>query len=338
MDPVQAFAILSLGAFLTVLVTAIFYIFTVRPRLLEPVPLESMGLLDESLREELAEQRTVVERLNTALVHHTEQLESGTGLGQGFDGLRGMLQSQSETVKALRTLLNEQTGRLEGLDNRLSRQETALSTLTADSGRLDALRSTLEARLGEAQTGAGRELAVLVQDQAQKLVSISARLDEWAATGAQGDNTLAAHARTLAELDRQMAAHAQVLQRLDARVSEHTTMLITADAERREQAGVLDRIMQRIGELFPLINQIIVSPPRPDADRLTDVKGIGPVYAGKLYEAGIHTFKQLATMTQDELQALIGEPKWRRKNIDTASWIEQAQLFASQREKLEHLP
>ena len=67
MDPVQALAILSLGAFVTVLVTAIFYIFTVRPRLLEPVPLANTGLLDDSLREELLEQRAAVGALNKAL-------------------------------------------------------------------------------------------------------------------------------------------------------------------------------------------------------------------------------------------------------------------------------
>ena len=55
MEPVQAFAILSLGAFVTVLVTALFYVFSVRPRLLEPVPLESVGMLDEAIKADLLE-------------------------------------------------------------------------------------------------------------------------------------------------------------------------------------------------------------------------------------------------------------------------------------------
>ena len=90
MDPVQALAILSLGAFATVLVTAIFYIFTVRPRLLEPVPLANTGLLDETLREELLEQRAAVGALNKALAQHAAQLEAAAGAAGGdvYAGLR----------------------------------------------------------------------------------------------------------------------------------------------------------------------------------------------------------------------------------------------------------
>jgi len=71
-----------------------------------------------------------------------------------------------------------------------------------------------------------------------------------------------------------------------------------------------------------------------DPDRsLTDIDGIGPVYAGKLYEAGITTFRQLAEMAPDELDELIGAPEWRARSMDTASWIAQAEELASQREK-----
>jgi uncharacterized coiled-coil protein SlyX len=131
MDPVQALAILSLGAFVTVLVTAVFYIVSVRPRLLEPVPLEAVGVLDETLRTELAEQRAVVAQLNTALTHHSQALESATTRttadSEAVDALRGMLHAQNEAVQSMTGLLNEHSTRLTGLDERLGRQETALS-------------------------------------------------------------------------------------------------------------------------------------------------------------------------------------------------------------------
>jgi len=178
-------------------------------------------------------------------------------------------------------------------------------------------------------------LGEMIQAETDKLVAISARLDEWAAASAQGSETLVEHARIMAELDRQLATQAQILQRLDARVSDHTTMLTTAASESQAQAGILDRLMKLIGDLFPLIGELVEKPPRPTQDRLTDIKGIGPVYAGRLYEAGIHTFRQLAAMTPDELDALIAAPKWRA--IDAESWIEQARLFASQRDKVESI-
>ena len=330
MDPVQALAILSLGAFLTVLVTAIFYVFTVRPRLLEPVSLASLGMLDEGLRQDLAEQRTAVEELNAALSQHTEQLTSAasTASVEAFADVQGMLRSQSDAVQSLTGLLNAQADRLAQFDERLDRQDK----------KLDRLDSKLDSRAAQAVPAPGYEgLNSLIQAQADKLVTISAQLDEWVATGTRGNDKLAEHARILAELDRELVAQAEVVQRLDARVSEHTTMLVTAASERREQAGLLERALQQITQMVPLLNKLVAMPPRPGQDRLTDIKGIGPVYAGKLYEAGIQTFRQLAAMTPEEVYALINLPQWRMRSIDAQNWIEQAKHLASQREKVENL-
>lgn len=330
MDAVQALAILSLGAFLTVLVTAVFYAFTVRPRLLEPVPLAALGALDADLRAELADQRASVEQLNAALAYHTEQLASAARAAPGGapSGLSGVLDTQTETVAALVHLLNEQSDALARLDQRLASQDA----------KLDRLALRLEGRAASGPPGAGLEqLRQSVQAQAERLVEIGGRLDRWAATGTLLDRQLAEHARILAELDREMAAQAQAVHTLDAKVSEHTAMLVTAATERREQAGLLERLVNQMGLLVPLVSRVAARPVRPDQDRLTDIKGIGPVYAGKLYEAGIQTFRQLAAMTPEEVYTLIGEPKWRMRSIDARHWIEQARHLASQREKVEQI-
>jgi predicted flap endonuclease-1-like 5' DNA nuclease len=330
MDPVQALAILSLGAFLTVLVTAVFYVFTVRPRLLEPVSLASLGLLDEELRQDLAEQRSVVEGLNAALAHHAEQLAEAAHITseEAFAGVQGMLRSQTDAVQALTGLLTAQTDQLARLDERTNHQDE----------KLDRIESRLDSHAGAPVPAPDYErLYSLIQAQADRLVSISARLDEWVTTSARGNDKLAEHARILAELDRELAAQAQVVQRLDAKVGEHTTMLVTAASERREQAGLLERALQQIAQIVPLLNKLVAAPPRPGQDRLTDIKGIGPVYAGKLYEAGIQTYRQLAAMTPEEVYTLISQPQWRMRSIDAESWIEQAKLLASQREKVENL-
>lgn len=329
MDPVQALAILSLGAFVTVLVTAIFYVFTVRPRLLEPVPLTSVGLLDEALREELLEQRAQVRALNEALRQHAAQLE-GAAQGSGdevYAELREMLVAQRDAIDALQTLLTAQGQRLDAQDERLIRLETmvaALPSQTALDERLARLESLLAGRLTPPRTEETSAATGLLQQQAERLLSLSQRLDEWVMGRSRDHAQLAEHARVLAELDREMAAHASILHRLDERVAEHTTLLVTEAAERRQQASLLDRVAAQVGQLVQMVGQLGAVPLRPGQDRLTDIRGIGPVYAGRLYKAGIHTFAQLAAMTPAQVKALLDEPAWRLRSIDVEGWIQQA--------------
>ena len=62
---------------------------------------------------------------------------------------------------------------------------------------------------------------------------------------------------------------------------------------------------------------------RPDAepDALEEIRGIGPVFAKRLNEAGILTFTQLAESEPIELREIVGSTPW-----DTAEWIEEARL------------
>lgn len=337
MDPVLALAIFTLGAFFIVLLTTVIYVISVRSDLVDPADL---GALDERLHAELTVQRTMVEQLNTALAQHTQQLrtaaESDPLRGENLETLQNVLQSQTQTVETLNGLLHEQSAQLAGLDDRLIRQENVLTQLTGQNETLGRLADHLERSAAESPPDV-EHITGLIQAQADRLADIGAKLDDWAVARAPGDDEQADHARILAELDREIAAQTQTIQRIDARAAEHTTMLLSAATERREQSGLVERILVQLGQVFPLLKQIAASPPRPGQDRLTDIKGIGPVYAGKLYEAGIQTFKQLAAMTPEELYTLISEPKWRMRSIDAESWINQAQNLASQREKVEHI-
>lgn len=58
-----------------------------------------------------------------------------------------------------------------------------------------------------------------------------------------------------------------------------------------------------------------------EADPLQEIKGIGPVYAQRLQEAGIRTFRQLAALPADDVRAKVGLEPWQ---ADVDSWIEQA--------------
>lgn len=66
----------------------------------------------------------------------------------------------------------------------------------------------------------------------------------------------------------------------------------------------------------------VQSPPTPDVDRLQDIDGIGPVYARKLNDAGIHTFAEIAATSIERLTEIINPQEWQ--TIDFDSWIRQA--------------
>lgn len=58
-------------------------------------------------------------------------------------------------------------------------------------------------------------------------------------------------------------------------------------------------------------------------------EGIGNVYEGRLYEAGICTYEALAEMTEEQLAEICGASAVRRPNF--ASWIETARRMVAQR-------
>lgn len=65
------------------------------------------------------------------------------------------------------------------------------------------------------------------------------------------------------------------------------------------------------------------APPRPvEPDDLTEVNGIGPVFARRLMEGGISTFAQLASARPERVMELTGIHESR-----ATDWIEQAGTF-----------
>lgn len=61
----------------------------------------------------------------------------------------------------------------------------------------------------------------------------------------------------------------------------------------------------------------------PPLDKLEAIHGIGPVYAGRLREAGIQTFADLATVSPDRVREIIG-PTQYGQTVDAESWIAEA--------------
>lgn len=62
---------------------------------------------------------------------------------------------------------------------------------------------------------------------------------------------------------------------------------------------------------------------------LEQIKGIGPVYAGRLREAGIFSVPQLAMTSPSELWQITSGGRANLR-IDVNAWIEQAKVLAAQ--------
>lgn len=66
----------------------------------------------------------------------------------------------------------------------------------------------------------------------------------------------------------------------------------------------------------------------PQQDQLEQVKGIGAVFAQRLHEAGVHTFKQLAELSPEQVREIVQALEWQK--IDPESWIAQAKALGSE--------
>lgn len=64
-----------------------------------------------------------------------------------------------------------------------------------------------------------------------------------------------------------------------------------------------------------------------EPDDLTQVEGIGPVYRGILYDAGIMTFADVASKSVEEIEAIIKDAG-KRRPASIVTWAEQAALAA----------
>lgn len=61
-------------------------------------------------------------------------------------------------------------------------------------------------------------------------------------------------------------------------------------------------------------------------DDLTIIKGIGRIYQWKLRDAGINTYKTLATAKPEHLREILQFKAWQK--VDPASWIDQARTLS----------
>ena len=93
--------------------------------------------------------------------------------------------------------------------------------------------------------------------------------------------------------------------------------------ELRDQVSSMDSQLGHLRGEFDIYRQT-------HPDDLTVIKGIGSVYQWKLRDAGVHTYKDLASADPSQLQRMLDIKSWQRVNIE--SWIGQARDWAEKRD------
>jgi predicted flap endonuclease-1-like 5' DNA nuclease len=71
------------------------------------------------------------------------------------------------------------------------------------------------------------------------------------------------------------------------------------------------------------------------AQDLAAIRGIGPVFEQKLYEAGVGTFARLAALSDEQVRAIIQPEEWQE--FDYESWNEQARNLAERTDTVDAL-
>ncbi len=361
MDPILALAILTFLIFLALCVLGLVYLAIIRPGLLaqeraaappaprpatpDPVtrgiggggdslPLENADIADlketldsllasvvsgntrnsQQLDAQLEKIRQIHERLNVQDAHLTQ-------LGQRMDSLREDIQQQEGLMKNATNILQElgQTGALAILAGRMADMGEVVDSLAGQLTDQEDLVREIHAQAAPAY--ASETLYSMLAEQAQMLDRLAVRLQAVDSQLPEGGPGLDDEATQL---------HATLTQ-LQTQITQQETLL--HDLAAGEMSDKLDDILSKLNKVDSSVSVVKSRKPPAHADRMTDIKGVGRVFASMLAERGIDTFEELTAFSPDELRNLFTVPRWR--GIDAESWIEQAQNLALAKAKTE---
>ncbi len=242
----------------------------------------------------------------------------------------------------------------EAIERRVQRRQR-LAALRAE---VDQLRrqATLDRRARRASAALRREEALARATSVAEFLDSECRRPraERAASAAESRASEAAQRRreVAATLRRQREArHDGSLQAAQARRSEHAarsrtlaTFRQTASARaRRAQTRAYHQRLDALCRIYTWVERVSGVRRRPPCadcrgDSLRLIEGIGPKCAELLRDAGVQTFRALASTSVASLKTILEEGGPRFRSIDPNSWPEQAHLAATgDREGLKRL-
>jgi predicted flap endonuclease-1-like 5' DNA nuclease len=131
------------------------------------------------------------------------------------------------------------------------------------------------------------------------------------------------------------ATHIGLHRRQNKRTRGKLGELLAAVTEQRQEITSLrDQISTAVARIDQIEEVLAAQPVPPTAapssgDALEAIKGIGPVFARRLREAGILTFSDLTKLSAEEIQAIVA-PGRASHMFDIEDWIMQARQYAEE--------
>ncbi|MCS6880808.1 MAG: helix-hairpin-helix domain-containing protein [Oscillochloridaceae bacterium] len=246
------------------------------------------------------------------------------------DKLAADLRACGDRRAALESELKTAQGTLQTVQDELGSLRTRVATLSQENDQLRAELAALRAAASAPASAQGQTLMAKQVGTADETTDVAmlreynlALHDELAATrlalgrlaGSKGDPLTDIRGIGPAYQERLYAAGVLTFEqvaathpdRLRAIADPETTTELDTEAW-REQARQLAHL--------------------PGRDPLIDINGIGPVYEQRLLNAGVTSFEQLASMTEEQIRAIIKPEAWQ--NVDIPAWIAEAKVFAQQ--------
>jgi len=145
------------------------------------------------------------------------------------------------------------------------------------------------------------------------------------------------HPATRETMSTKLAAAETKVNQLLTKISESAelqTKLTTAEnkithllSQVAETVPLQEKLQSAEAEIKRLKAELSKTKIEKPSDDLTKINGIGPAFAKRLYKADIHTFAQLATLSQEAVRKIVAAKNWQK--IEPEAWIEQAKQLST---------
>lgn len=234
--------------------------------------------------------------------------------------LRVVVEQAQAAARAAEAKAQEREQRIVQLQKEMASVREELGNVRKRSGELSRSVEELTPRFAERNRQIAQLETSLLEAQAElarrPIAAPVAAVDPTAAEKTANAKLLAAYKHDMALVEEEKAALRRELGKRDARIRQ-----LTERGAQKPEAASNGAPPNRADKVAAKATG------KPRSDDLKRIKGIGPVYARLLAEAGITTFVGLATSDAQALAAAVtrdnGVPP------DVAPWIDEARAYAS---------
>jgi predicted flap endonuclease-1-like 5' DNA nuclease len=204
-----------------------------------------------------------------------------------------------------------------GQARELSNLRGRLKALQKEQGKQQKYIEALEGRLRQAQEGDGSLPPLQADGMSEPAPASDAELE-------------ALHgqlSRLKADLDIEKGSNATLNADLSATAARAETAEKKLAAAQRERDYLREELREMESQLAPPLPEASEAVPAPaasnDSDDLAQLRGVGDVIRGKLQEQGIHSFRQIAQWSSDEIEHF-SQALGCGERIQRDDWVGQA--------------